>query len=96
MWQRAMDAGEDFVPLSGKFPTTTVRAGVVTHDAETTLTDDAYTEYFATASRIGSPLLCRLTADCATSAGQRLVGDGYRNSKGGERQACPDLNRPPD
>jgi pimeloyl-ACP methyl ester carboxylesterase len=44
---RAPDAGEDFVALSGKFPITPVRAGVVTHDGETTLTEDAYTRYFA-------------------------------------------------
>lgn len=44
---RAPDAGEDFVALSGKFPTTPVRAGVVTHDGFTTLTEDAYTKYFA-------------------------------------------------
>ncbi len=44
---RAPDAGEDFVALSGKFPTTPARAGVVTHDGETTLTEDAYTKYFA-------------------------------------------------
>jgi pimeloyl-ACP methyl ester carboxylesterase len=44
---RAPDAGEDFVALSGKFPTTPVRAGVVTHDGETTLTEDTYTRYFA-------------------------------------------------
>jgi pimeloyl-ACP methyl ester carboxylesterase len=44
---RAPDAGEDFVALSGKFPTTPARAGVVTHDGETTLTEAAYTKYFA-------------------------------------------------
>jgi pimeloyl-ACP methyl ester carboxylesterase len=44
---RAPDAGEDFVALSGKFPTMPVRAGVETHDGETTLTEDAYIRYFA-------------------------------------------------
>jgi pimeloyl-ACP methyl ester carboxylesterase len=44
---RAPDAGEDFVALSGQFPTTPARAGVVTHDGFTTLTEDAYTKYFA-------------------------------------------------
>jgi pimeloyl-ACP methyl ester carboxylesterase len=44
---RAPDADENFVALSSKFPTTPVRAGVVTHDGETTLTEDAYTKYFA-------------------------------------------------
>ena len=44
---RAPDAGEDFVALSQKFPTTPVRAGVVNHDGFTTLTEDAYVKYFA-------------------------------------------------
>jgi pimeloyl-ACP methyl ester carboxylesterase len=44
---RAPDAGEDFVALSAKFPTTPVRAGVVANDGFTTLTEDAYTKYFA-------------------------------------------------
>jgi pimeloyl-ACP methyl ester carboxylesterase len=44
---RAPDAGEDFVALSSKFPTQPVRAGVVTHDGFTTLTEDAYTKFFA-------------------------------------------------
>jgi pimeloyl-ACP methyl ester carboxylesterase len=44
---RAPDADENFVGLSGKFPTTPVRAGVVTHDGDATLTEEAYTKYFA-------------------------------------------------
>ena len=44
---RAPDAGEDFVALSQKFPTTPVRAGVVNRDGFTTLTEDAYVKYFA-------------------------------------------------
>ncbi len=44
---RAPDAGEDFVALSGKFPTTPARAGVENHDGFTTLTEDAYLKYFA-------------------------------------------------
>jgi pimeloyl-ACP methyl ester carboxylesterase len=44
---RAPDAGENFVALSAKFPTTPVRAGVVTYDGFTTLTEDAFTKYFA-------------------------------------------------
>jgi pimeloyl-ACP methyl ester carboxylesterase len=44
---RAPDAGEDFVALSGKFPTTPVRAGVKVHDGFTYLSEDAFLKYFA-------------------------------------------------
>jgi pimeloyl-ACP methyl ester carboxylesterase len=44
---RAPDANEDFVALSGKFPTMPVRAGVQTHDGFTTISEDAYLKYFA-------------------------------------------------
>jgi pimeloyl-ACP methyl ester carboxylesterase len=44
---RAPDAGEDFVALSGKFPTMPVRAGVQEHDGFTTLSEDAFLKYFA-------------------------------------------------
>jgi pimeloyl-ACP methyl ester carboxylesterase len=44
---RAPDAGEDFVGLSKKFPTTPVRAGVVINNGFATLTEDAFTKYFA-------------------------------------------------
>jgi pimeloyl-ACP methyl ester carboxylesterase len=44
---RAPDAGEDFVALSGKFPTTPVRAGVEEHDGFTKLSEKAFLDYFA-------------------------------------------------
>jgi pimeloyl-ACP methyl ester carboxylesterase len=44
---RAPDAGEDFVALSGKFPTMPVRAGVREHDGFTYLSEDAFLQYFA-------------------------------------------------
>ena len=44
---RAPDAGEDFVALSGKFPTQPARAGIETHDGVTTLSEDAFVKYFA-------------------------------------------------
>src|SRR5258707_810062 len=44
---RAPDAGEDFVALSGKFPTMPVRAGVQERDGFTYLSEDAYLKYFA-------------------------------------------------
>jgi pimeloyl-ACP methyl ester carboxylesterase len=44
---RAPDAGEDFVALSGKFPTMPVRAGVQNHDGFTTISEEAFLKYFA-------------------------------------------------
>jgi len=44
---RAPDAGEDFVALSGKFPTMPARAGVESHDGFTTLSEEAFLKYFA-------------------------------------------------
>src|SRR6266850_377760 len=44
---RAPDTGEDFVALSGKFPTMPVRAGVQEHDGFTYLSEDAFLKYFA-------------------------------------------------
>jgi pimeloyl-ACP methyl ester carboxylesterase len=44
---RAPDAGEDFVALSGKFPTMPVRAGVQEHDGFAYLSEEAFLQYFA-------------------------------------------------
>ena len=44
---RAPDAGEDFVALSGKFPTMPVRAGVQNHNGWTVIGEDAFLNYFA-------------------------------------------------
>ncbi len=44
---RAPDAGEDFVALSGKFPTGPVRAGVREHDGFTRLSEVPFLKYFA-------------------------------------------------
>ena len=44
---RAPDAGEDFVALSGKFPTMPARAGVQDHEGYTKLSEDAFLKYFA-------------------------------------------------
>jgi pimeloyl-ACP methyl ester carboxylesterase len=44
---RAPDAGEDFVALSGKFPTMPVRAGIEARDGFTTISEPAFLEYFA-------------------------------------------------
>jgi pimeloyl-ACP methyl ester carboxylesterase len=44
---RAPDAGEDFVALSGQFPTMPVRAGVQERDGFTNLSEEAFLKYFA-------------------------------------------------
>jgi pimeloyl-ACP methyl ester carboxylesterase len=44
---RAPDAAEDFVALSGKFPTMPVRAGVQERDGFTNLSEEAFIKYFA-------------------------------------------------
>jgi pimeloyl-ACP methyl ester carboxylesterase len=44
---RAPDAGEDFVALSAKFPTMPVRAGVQDHGGFTTISEEAFLNYFA-------------------------------------------------
>src|SRR3981081_1343745 len=44
---RAPDAMEDFVGLSGKFPTMPVRAGVQERDGFTNLSEEAFLKYFA-------------------------------------------------
>jgi len=44
---RAPDAGEDFVALSGKFPTGAVRAGIQEKDGFTKLSEEAFLKYFA-------------------------------------------------
>src|SRR6266850_3729130 len=44
---RAPDAGEDFVALSGKFPTGPVRAGIQQHDGFTTISEEAFLRSFS-------------------------------------------------
>jgi pimeloyl-ACP methyl ester carboxylesterase len=44
---RAPDAAEDFVALSGKFPTMPARAGIRESDGFTTLSEEAFLKYFA-------------------------------------------------
>lgn len=44
---RAPDAGEDFAALAARYPTMPVRAGVVTTDGYSRLTEDAFLKHFA-------------------------------------------------
>src|ERR1700730_5823245 len=43
---RAPDAGEDFVALSGKYPTGPVRAGIQVHVGFTRLAEESFLKYF--------------------------------------------------
>src|ERR1700716_3240939 len=44
---RAPDAGEDFLGLSGKFPTGPVRAGIRENDGFTKISEESFLKYFA-------------------------------------------------
>jgi pimeloyl-ACP methyl ester carboxylesterase len=44
---RAPDADEDVAAVNGKFPAAPARSGLVTHDGLATLSEDAFTKYFA-------------------------------------------------
>lgn len=44
---RAPDADEDVASVNGKFPAAPARSGLVVHDGLATLSEDAFTKYFA-------------------------------------------------
>jgi pimeloyl-ACP methyl ester carboxylesterase len=44
---RAPDVDEDFVKLAGQYPNPPARAGIVDHEGETKLSEDAFLKYFA-------------------------------------------------
>jgi pimeloyl-ACP methyl ester carboxylesterase len=61
---RAPDAGEDFVALSGKFPTGAVREGIQEHDGFTRLSEESFLKYFANGVEPKQAIaLCRAGAD---------------------------------
>ncbi|MBU8974565.1 MULTISPECIES: alpha/beta hydrolase [unclassified Lysobacter] len=78
---RAPDAGEDFVALSGKFPTGPVRAGIQTHDGYTTLSKDAFLSYFANgvAPQKANVLYAVQGATAATLFGERTTQAAWRD-----------------
>jgi pimeloyl-ACP methyl ester carboxylesterase len=98
---RAPDAGEDFVSLSGKFPTMPARAGVQTHDGFTTLSEDAFTRYFANGIphrkadvlyAVQEPTAASLFNDRTTVAAWRSKPSWYAVSKR-DQTISPDLER---
>jgi len=98
---RAPDAGEDFVALSGKFPTMPVRAGVQNHEGLTTLAEDAFVNYFANGlSRqeaealyaVQQPTAASLFANRTTAAAWRSKPTYYAVSAD-DMTISPDLER---
>lgn len=98
---RAPDAGEDFVALSGKFPTMPVRAGVENHDGFTTLAEDAFLKYFANRVApdkakvlyaVQEPTAASLFGERTTAAAWRSKPSWYAVSKL-DQTISPDLER---
>ena len=78
---RAPDAGEDFVALSGKFPTMPLRAGVHTFDGYTTISEDAFLKYFANGvpHEKAEVLYAVQGATAASIFGERTTAAGWRS-----------------
>lgn len=98
---RAPDAEEDFVSLSGKFPTMPARAGVQAHDGFTTLSEEAFTKYFANGVphrqaevlyAVQEPTAASLFNDRTTVAAWRSKPSWYAVSKQ-DQTISPDLER---
>jgi pimeloyl-ACP methyl ester carboxylesterase len=98
---RAPDAGEDFVALSGKFPTGPVRAGVQAHDGFTTISEEAFLKSFANGVEpkkakvlyaVQEPTAASLFGERTTAAAWRSKPSWYAVSKLDET-INPDLER---
>ena len=98
---RAPDANEDFVALSGKFPTMPVRAGVQNNDGFTTISEDAFIKYFANGVQhekaevlyaVQEPTAASLFGGRTTVAAWRTKPSWYAVSKLDET-ISPDLER---
>jgi len=95
---RAPDTGEDFVALSGKFPTGPVRAGIEERDGFTRLSEDSFLKYFAngvehkrqkcfTPCRNRRPPRCSRTNHCGCLALQTVMVCGFE--AGSDHQSRP-------
>ena len=98
---RAPDAGEDFVALSGKFPTMPVRAGVQQHDGFTSISEEAFLKYFANGVAhkeaevlyaVQQPTAASLFGERTTVAAWRSKPSWYAVSKL-DQTISPDLER---
>lgn len=98
---RAPYAGEDFVALSGKFPTMPVRAGIENHGGYTVISENAFLNYFAngvTPDRAKSlyaaqwPTAATLFGEKTTAAAWHAKPSWYAVSKY-DQTISPDLER---
>jgi pimeloyl-ACP methyl ester carboxylesterase len=98
---RAPDAAEDFVALSGKFPTMPLRAGVQEHDGFTTIAEDAFLKFFANGVRrdraevlyaVQEPTAASLFGERTTAAAWRAKPSWYAVSKL-DQTISPELER---
>lgn len=98
---RAPDAGEDFVALSGKFPTTPVRAGVQAHEGFTTISEKAFLDFFANGVprkkalvlyAVQEPTAASLFGERTTAAAWRSKPSWYAVSKL-DQTIAPELER---
>jgi pimeloyl-ACP methyl ester carboxylesterase len=98
---RAPDAGEDFIALSGRFPTMPARAGVQEHDGFTYLSEEAFLKYFATGVAhekaevlyaVQEPTAASLFSGRTTVAAWRFKPSWYAVSKR-DQTISPDLER---
>jgi pimeloyl-ACP methyl ester carboxylesterase len=98
---RAPDAGEDFVALSGKFPTMPVRAGVQNHDGFTVISEEAFLNYFANGVpheqaeelfAVQEPTAASIFAGRTTAAGWHTKPTWYAVSRL-DQTISPDLER---
>src|SRR6266852_3485677 len=98
---RAPDADEDFVALSGKFPTGPVRAGIQEHDGFTRLSEDSFLKYFANGVEpkaaqvlyaVQEPAATALFGGRTTAAAWRSKPSWYAVSKL-DQTINPDLER---
>jgi pimeloyl-ACP methyl ester carboxylesterase len=98
---RAPDAGEDFVALSGKFPTGAVRAGVQEHTGFTTISEQPFLDYFANGVEpekakvlyaVQEPAAAALFGERTTAAAWHTKPSWYAVSKL-DQTINPDLER---
>ena len=98
---RAPDANEDFVALSGKFPTGAVRAGIEERDGFTKLSEHAFLNYFANGVApekakvlyaVQWPTAASIFAGRTTAAAWRSKPSWYAVSKN-DQTINPDLER---
>jgi pimeloyl-ACP methyl ester carboxylesterase len=98
---RAPDAEEDFVALSGKFPTMPARTGVEEHNGFTTLSEEAFLKYFANGvAREKAEVLCAVQEPTAASLfGGRTTVAAWRSKPSWyavsklDQTISPDLER---